>query len=55
MPSVSVASREAVCFQVSLMSGVMEFSWVPTSVPTFSLLTVSHTGKVRYALVRQCE
>lgn len=54
-PSVSAESREAVCFRISLLSGIMEFSWVPASVPTFSLLSASHTGKVRCALLRQCE
>lgn len=33
----------------------MGFSWVPASVTTFSLLSVSHMGKVRCALLRQCE
>ena len=53
--SVSAVSREAVRPQSSLMSGVTGFSRVPAPVPTFSLLSVSHTGKVRGALLRQCE
>ena len=53
--SVSAVSREAVRPQSSLMSGVTGFSRVPAPVPTFSLLSVSHTGKVRGALLRQRE